>query len=342
MTDVAALFERQAADCRDLGSPFTARVLDRVLGLIDKDSALGRRILMSASLPEDALALRLAGALHGLARAGDADLAPVYPPHDASDAVLSAALARAVQRAEAVILPWLDRPPQTNEVARSAVLIAAGHWLTARYGLPLILSELGASAGVNLLWDHHALDLPGQRLGPDSAAVTLTPQWRGAQPNAATPHVLGREGVDLAPLDPVADRARLMAYIWADQTERLQRCAAALDLVPRLRPRVAPGDAAIWAEARLAAPHPGALHLIWHTVAEKYFSPSTRQRWQAALTRAGAAATGDAPLAHLAMEWDGPQPGAALTLTLWPGGQHIPLGRADFHGRWVDWYAPPP
>lgn len=24
----------------------------------------------------------------------------------------------------------------------------------------------------------------------------------------------------------------------------------------------------------------------------------------------------------------------------WPGDRHIPLGRIDFHGRWVDWTAP--
>jgi hypothetical protein len=43
------------------------------------------------------------------------------------------------------------------------------------------------------------------------------------------------------------------------------------------------------------------------------------------------------------MEADGStEPGAALTLTLWPGEKVIPLGRADFHGRWVDWTAPAP
>jgi len=29
-----------------------------------------------------------------------------------------------------------------------------------------------------------------------------------------------------------------------------------------------------------------------------------------------------------------------LTLRLWPDDLHIPLGRADFHGRWVIWDAP--
>lgn len=28
---------------------------------------------------------------------------------------------------------------------------------------------------------------------------------------------------------------------------------------------------------------------------------------------------------------------AALTLRLWPGDLRFELGRADFHGRWIDW-----
>ncbi len=339
MTDNAALFARQAAECRTLGSPFTARVLDLVPGLLDPASTLGQRVLSMAARPEDALPLRLAGALHGMARSGDA-LAAVYPPFAPSDAALADALSRAFTQ-EAAILPWLDQAPQTNEVARSAVLIAVGHWLTARYGLPLVLSELGASAGVNLLWDHYALAGEGWRLGPAGPALTLTPDWQGAAPPNACPQVIDRAGVDLYPLDPVTDRDRLLAYIWADQTARLARCAMALDLAARHGTRVTKGDAAAWAEARLVS-WPKALHLIFHTTAARYFSDATTKRLHSALAKAGAAATPDRPLAHLSMESDGPAPGCALTLTLWPGGQTIPLGRADFHGRWVNWRAPPP
>ena len=339
MADFASLVQQQAGECRRLGSPFTARVLDLVPDLIDPQSALGRR-LGGQIAPEDKMPLRLAGALHGVARAGDPDLAPVYPPHVASDAALRAALGRALTRAAATILPRLDHPPQTNEVARSAVLIAAGNWLTARFRLPLVLSELGSSAGVNLLWDHYGLDLPDRRLGPSDPVLTLAPDWRGDLPPAAQPQVLDRAGVDLAPLDAVDDRERLLSFIWPDQEARLQRCGAALDLVARLRPDIARDDAAAWGERRLAARHPGALHLVWHTVVASYFSPATAARWQAALTAAGGRATADSPLAHLAMEEDATGPGAALTLTLWPGGQAIAVGRADFHGRWVEWRLP--
>ena len=252
MTDIAVLFATAAQECRNLGSPFTGRVLDRVLDLLDPESPLGRRILLADAGPEEAFPLRLAGALHGLARAGDPDLAAVYPPHEVSDTALGLALRHALTRRAADILPWLDQPPQTNEVARSAVLIAAGHWLTARFGLPLVLTELGASAGVNLWWDHYGLRTRDRVWGPADPALTLTPDWRGTLPPLATPRIVDRAGADLFPLDPVADRDRLLAYIWADQTARAARCVAALDLTAAKGLRVTRSDAADFAVRRLA------------------------------------------------------------------------------------------
>ena len=106
-----------------------------------------------------------------------------------------------------------------------------------------------------------------------------------------------------------------------------------------MRPRITKADAGIWAEQRLAESFPNALHLVFHTFAARYFPPATTVRLNAALAAAGAKATRQTPLAYLSMEWDGPAPGAALTLTLWPGGEIVPLGRADFHGRRVNWQA---
>ncbi|MBL4870171.1 MAG: DUF2332 family protein, partial [Robiginitomaculum sp.] len=37
-------------------------------------------------------------------------------------------------------------------------------------------------------------------------------------------------------------------------------------------------------------------------------------------------------------EADGQEPGGALTLTMWPGGETKVLARADYHGRWVKWH----
>ena len=55
------------------------------------------------------------------------------------------------------ILRLLSYIPKTNENGLSAELIATALILEHRFKLPLIVSELGASAGLNLLFDQFAL-----------------------------------------------------------------------------------------------------------------------------------------------------------------------------------------
>ena len=328
----------QSRACTSLGSPFTGQLLRVVADNIRRGTALTDRLLgwqgdisgRGASVP-----LRLAGALHGLARSGAApELATRYPPNATpDDATLWRAIDDAMTKHAARIDTWLDRPPQTNEVGRSAVLIAVGHLLAAEFNLPLRLSELGASAGLNLMWDRYALGLPGGTFGPVAPALTLRPDWTGALPVKSTPEVAERRGTDLTPLE-VQDGERLMAYIWPDQPERLARTQAALNIATA---KVDRADAADWLQTRLSAPHPGATHLMYHTIAWQYFPPETQSRARSLIEAAGASATPDAPLAWFGMEADDDAPGAGLTLRLWPGNRRITLGRADFHGRWVDW-----
>jgi hypothetical protein len=333
---VRQAFRQQAKACAALGSPLMHRLMSGLADRLAPGDPVADRILAwpgDASAKADSVPLRLAGGLHALVLTGRAPkLAAVYQTDtDPTETALAA-----IGSHGAFLLDWLNSPPQTNEVRRSAPLIAAAHWLTARFGLPLVLSELGASAGLNLLWDQYALTIGDRTYGPADAALSLAPDWTGALPPLAPPGILARRGSDLNPLDPVTDRLRLLAYLWPDQPDRIARTGTALDLAAQVRPQIDRADAADWLEARLATATPGALHLVFHTVAWQYFPPATQSRALAVLARAGETA----PVARLAMEADGQSPGAALTLTLWPGGHTVALGRADFHGRWVDWQAP--
>lgn len=345
-------FARQADHCDAMGSPLTARVLRLLAERMMPDGPVTSRVLGWQGDPgtgHDALALRLAGGLHALVLDRiDPVLHRAYAnAHDLSDLTLWRALKDAMAQHPDMLMRWLDLPPQTNELRRSAVLVAAAHWLTERFALPLVLSELGASAGLNLLWDLYAIEAAGRRLGPASveavgAEIVLRPQWLGPLPPEAPVRVAARAGVDLNPLCPVADQLRILSYIWAGQQERMALTRAALKLAAKVRPPVARGDAADWLEMRLREQHRGALHLVFHTVAWQYFPPDTRTRCEAALARDGAQATAQAPLARLSMESDGTSgQGAAVSIRIWsdarPEPQEISLGRADFHGRWVDW-----
>jgi hypothetical protein len=342
-TDLRHALRQQARACASLDSPFMARLCRLLSDRLDPRGPLGARLFgwagdigpSGASVP-----LRLCGALHALVLRGHPDLLAVYPPQPADDAALWAAVSGALASHTAFIDRFLDSAPQTNEVRRSAALIAAGHWLAARHSVPLVLSELGASAGLNTIWDRYAVELPGRRLGPADAPLTLTPEWRGPLPPTAEVRVADRAAVDLAPVDAAdpAARLRLMAYLWPDQPHRRRLTEAALAARPPLPDS---GGAADWLGSRLDTRHPGHLHLIFHTVAWQYFPPEEQFRARNLIEAAGTRATPDAPLAWLGLEADGRQPGAGLCLRLWPGNRTILLGRADFHGRWIDWQAPP-
>ncbi|WP_137702895.1 DUF2332 domain-containing protein [Marimonas lutisalis] len=333
-------FRRQARACAGLGSPFMAQLLDLLAEQWHDGLPLAPRFAAwdgdigpaGASLP-----LRLAGGLHALVLSRrDAELAAVYPPESAGNAKLWREVERAMHAHAAFLDRWVDSPPQTNEVRRAIALIAAGHALAARGGRPMILSELGASGGLNLMWDRYALDIGGQSFGPPDPVLTLAPDWDGPLPPTAQVTVSGRRGVDLNPLDPHApeDALRLLAYLWPDQPERLTRTRAAIAAQSAAVDRA---DAIDWLEDRLQQPHPGALHLIYHTVAWQYFPSDAQARGTALIEAAGARATEDAPLAWLSMENDGDDIGAALALRLWPGNTRHDLGRVDFHGRWMRW-----
>ena len=279
--------------------------------------------------------LRLAGALHALHLNGNAVLGAVYPPQDASDTALWDAVSATLITEERHINAWLDNAPQTNEVRRSAVLIAVGHLLSARFGLPIRTSELGASGGLNIHWDSYGLDLNGAEFGNPAPVLTLRPQWSGPLPPQTPIEVASRGGVDLHPLIPAnPDHAlRLQAYLWPDQPERLTLTRAAITAA---KTPVTKGDAIDWLADRLAL-QTGQVHLIYSTVAWQYFPAEKQAMGVKLIAAAGAVATKDSPLAWFGMENDGGERGAALTLRLWPGDHTINLGRADFHGRWIEW-----
>lgn len=281
----------------------------------------------------DSVPLRLCGALHAVRLQGDATLLAHYPPNQIDDDILWGAISATLVTHAKFIDDFINSAPQTNEVRRASALIAAAHVIAAMAPHPMRLSELGASAGLNLNWDHFALKARGQRFGASDAALTLTPEWSGPLPPRAAPKIVQRRGVDLNPVDPVADKLRLMAYLWPDQPERLTWTQSALDLPPAPMDR---GDAIDWLAPRLAHVS-GQTHMIYTTIAWQYFPAEKQAEGIKLIEAAGARATPDTPLAFVQMENDGGTHGAALTLRMWPGDIAMDLGRVDFHGRWVEW-----
>ncbi len=346
--EVRAAFAKQAAICAASGALFTGRVCGLIGERLDRSGEIGRRVLDWPGNPShegDALALRLAGGLHGLARSGkDAALAAVYPPNaaPADDDVLWEIVAGSLVSYAAQLDRWLDGPPQTNEVGRSAGLMAGLLVLAERSGLPFALYELGASAGLNTRLDRYGFRLGEVEAGDPASAVRIAPEWRGPSPPEAEVRVARRAGVDINPLDlgDPATRERLAAYVWADQRERLARLAAALDIAAGMPVDMERGDAADWLEQRLVVePEPGVCRVVMHTIAFQYFPSEAQSRVRARIEAAGARATEDAPVAWLTFEAEqsGFERLPMLRLRVWPGGEDVVLARGHPHGAWFEW-----
>lgn len=323
-----------------MGSPFTA-VLCSVIGeRIDRRTEVGARVLGWPGNPDgwaDGLPLRLCGGLHALVRSGGAaDLAACYPPcplpgKDKLWATVDAALE------QPALSPWIDNPPQTNEVGRSSALMSGLLVIAATYEKPIHLYELGASAGLNLILDRYGFDLGGTRAGDISSALQLKPEWKGPPPPLARVEIVCRSGVDVQPMDVLRDRERLLAYVWADQQKRIEQLETALALAAPDPPKVERGDAGDWVEAHIAVNSlPGITRVVMHSVAYQYFPPATQQRIALRMAEAGAGATADAALAWLRFEKEAEDSQTTLRVTLYPGGDRL-LARCQPHGSAIEW-----
>jgi len=348
-TAVREAFASQAQSCVERGSPFTA-LLCEVLGRrLDQSTEVGRRVLGWSGRPDargDSVPLRLAAGLHALVRRGRLPrLAVLYPPHPQPGAeALEEALALALADAEGELLPWLDHPPQTNEPMRSAPLMAGLLVIAAETGgLPLALYEPGASAGLVLMLDRYEHHLVGISAGHPGSRVTIKPSWKGdPPPRIPSIHVLHRQGCDLDPLNVTTkeDRERLLAYVWPDQTDRLARVEAAIDIAAAEAPRIDRADAAEWAEATLDpdGAEDGVARVLMHAVALQYAPEETLTRLAAHAARVGARATDRTPFAWLRFEADPAfDERGSLRLTLWPGGQDRVLALGDTHAETLEW-----
>jgi hypothetical protein len=351
MPDVHALpaaFRRQLAYCERAGAPFTAQLM----AWLSHDWSAGGPV--RELLPEwpgdpgaDAVPLRLAGGLHALVLGGGAPaLAALYPPYAVTfDAARATPVLHAALRTHEMHLrAYLASPPQTNEPQRSAVLLGGFARIAQAWpGRPLALREVGASAGLNLLWDRYGYKLGDDRFwGPPRSAVQLTCDWRGAAPPELPPQieVAERRGCDVAPLsllDP-ASALKLAAYVWPEQRARLARLQAAIGIARRAGAAVTASDAGAWAQAQLATLREGRVTVLYHSICWQYMSAATQARLLEAIDAAGARARDDAPFAWLSFEPPQDAPVAPeLRLTMWPGGSMERLAVAHPHGDWAEW-----
>jgi hypothetical protein len=339
---VVAEFEYQAFGCDLIGSP----LYGELLGHAAADAAAGGvtwEILAvhAGEPPFTALALRLMAAVHRLVLTGQAPtLARHYPSAGGDLGVAGAWQAfHGVLRARRdEVANGLSRPCQTNEPGRAAALLGGFLSVAERTGLPLRVLEVGASAGLNLRWDHFRYVSGDQAWGPAGSPVVFDGVYEAPPPLGVEARVVERRGCDPNPQDPSSDETRLnlMSSAWPDQLERFRTLAGALEVAARVPAMVDTADGPTWLEPQLDRPHRGVATVVYHSIVMQYLTDERRRRLHDVITAAGARATADAPLAWLSFE-PGGGGRAHVKLATWPGRPSALVATSGYHGRPVRW-----
>jgi len=302
----------------------------------------------------------LCASVHYLLLSGaDGDeLAAFYPNFTAAPAPAGRAYPafRAfVERNREQLAPLLaTRVTQTNEVGRCTYLLPAFVQAGIRSGKPLWIIDVGASAGLNLLFDRYAYDYGrGARAGDSASAVHVRTELRGRPVvTSPAPEISGRVGVDLTPidLDDATATRWLEACVWPEHVERLRNLRAALDIARMARPRVVKSNAIDALPALVAEADRNATIVIVNTNVMLYFSAEERARFAELLTEFAEARevfwiANELPSILTQAGFTAPitqRDDAALPLAM---SRFIDGGRDDCvlanvgpHARWLDWF----
>jgi hypothetical protein len=233
----------------------------------------------------------------------------------------------------------LARRTQTNEPARCATLLPA----LAELPPPLALIEVGASAGLTLLFDRYSYDYAGHRLaGSDPLAPVLRCEPRGPVPlPARLPAISWRAGLDLSPLDVTSDEdvRWLSRLVWPGEGDRQQRLAAAVAAARRDPPAVHRGDLLTDLPALAAQAPADATLVVYHSAVLAYVAPADREHFAGVVRGLGAV--------WLSNEAPGVVPGVpAVPVAAHQNAPFVlardgrePLALTDGHGQWLEWLA---
>ena len=327
MTDVVReAILLQAGASRHLGSALYADLLEALLDDYDSGGLSNQLLAGASDRPvHDALVLRMLGAVHRIALRGDAPaLAARYPscggdglPVDPAEflGVVSGHLGE-VRRA-------LGEQVQTNEVGRAVVLVALSHWVRAVGIDTFDLVEVGSSAGLNQNFDRLGIDPPRDWFVDGSVPRT-----------AAT--CIDRRGCDINPLD-VADRddaLRLQSFVWPDQTERLARLRAAIDVARRHPPVVERSSADTFLRRVLSRDRAGC-QMVFHSIVWQYLEDDVQDRMREVLHDVGT--SGETPLVWARMEPAGVVADVRVTVFSRRGIDEHRLAEVGYHGQDFRW-----
>ena len=230
---------------------------------------------------------------------------------------------------------------QTNEVARCSYLLPAFAFIADdNPDFPLSIIDIGASAGLQLLWNLCSYDYGTKVVGDQSSPVRIKAEIRGSNPPPIPnnlPAVAFQIGLDLNPIDltDLDSAIWLRALVWPEHEPRASQLEAAIALAIANPPQLITGDALETLPTVFnRVPSDSAL-CIFHAHTINQFSQDERAQFDSLLDELSM----ERDICLLSAEMLTRQDYATLELASIRGGIRLTrkLADVDAHGSWLEW-----
>jgi hypothetical protein len=242
---------------------------------------------------------------------------------------------------------------QTNDVRRTAALVLALQEIGRRRPLPLALVEVGASAGLNLLYGRYRYRFAETAVGVTCSEVEVRVSVDDrieSRIDRIVPAAASAIGIDVAPIDLFdPDQVRwLRSFVWPELSDDADRLMAAIDLARTAPATVVEGDGIDRLPGVVDEIPRHVLPVVFHATLLTYLDPRRRVELFETLAAIGATR----PLASIALESpgllataggidlshvDASNASFVLTTALWRHGHRsdAALAQVDPYGRWI-------
>ena len=230
------------------------------------------------------------------------------------------------------------RRVQTNEIRRCSYLMPAfGVIANENPGRPLALIDVGASAGLNLLWDSYRYGYSdGSSYGPADSGVLIEAETRTPMPSIPDlfPQVSYRVGIDLSPVDLSDDEEYrwMMALVWPDHADRAELLVAARSIWLEDPPTVLAGDAVALIPSVLEKAPAEAVLCVFHCHTLNQFPVEARSAFHEVLMSES----------ERRIVYHVPSEGERMSVDRIEKRQTTTIlsARRNAHGRWIEWDTP--
>ncbi len=231
---------------------------------------------------------------------------------------------------------------QTNEVGRCALLVPAFYVVAHQAeDQPPALVEVGASAGLTLLWDRYRYNYGNDlRCGNPESQVQIECTLRGKNPPPIPeefPRIASRVGVDLNPInlnDPESV-LWLRALVWPEHDKRAVQLERAVQIARRDPPSIIAGDALDLLPSLIDRVPKDTPLCLYHSFTITFAGGEPREKLLSLLTQA----SWKRDLFLVWMEWSRDWETPHLGLVLFKKGVKTEriLAHCHPHGEWLEW-----